>query len=744
MGNINLPVLVIRDPNLIVFPHSYYEVNIGRKISSEAINAAKLDNSNIIIAFQSDPNVDEPTNADVYNICVEARIETVVSEEDNNQVVVVYGLNRLKLDVFYKNNTCYYGEASLIKSNKSGTLGQEQIDEVRQLREIISEYAKNIKLPKESPDNFVELDRFVDMVGYQLPVEGKQRFELLRACNPVVRLSKTLKIAYKMANHEEVSVSSSSSPVEKFKSLLETSGIYGEAKKVAKQEVDKLGVIHHTNSEYHVAYNYLDTILSLPWDKRTEDELDIKKAYKVLEKDHYGLEKVKQKILEFLAVKKLAPKRNGEILCLVGAPGIGKTSIVKSIAKAMGREFIRTSLGGIRDEAEIRGHRRTYIGSMPGRIIQLIKRIGYKNPVFALDELDKLCRDFRGDPSSALLEALDPEQNGKFVDNYLGVPFDLSEVMFVATANELVPIPAALRDRLEIIELPGYSAFDKVRIAQHYLIPKQKEKNGLENYDILINDDTIIKIIEEYTDEAGVRSLERECGKVIRKIAVSVASGEEYNETIDTNDISNYLGPPKRMVERMSEVSEIGVSTGLSCGPTGGSILFIETSLTPGRGEMVLTGNLGKVIQESAQAALTWIKSNANELGVDLKHLRKNNIHLHLPAGAVSKEGPSAGIAIAASILSLLTSKPVRNDVAMTGEITLRGRVLPIGGLREKVMAARRAGINKIVFPVRNKHDTIDIPKDVLDEIELYPVSNLEEALKDILLEIENVELVAN
>jgi len=520
--------------------------------------------------------------------------------------------------------------------------------------------------------------------------------------------------------------------------MIDAAKLQPEALAMANQEMRRLKMMTPHSSEFHVTLNYVEWIASLPWDTLTTDSLDIEKAQTCLDEDHFGLKTVKERIVEFLAVRKLAPDKMGTILCFVGPPGVGKTSLGRSIAKAIGRKFIRMSLGGVHDEAEIRGHRRTYVGALPGKIIQNIRKVGSKNPVFMLDEIDKLSKDFRGDPASALLEVLDPEQNNSFTDNFLGTPFDLSDVMFIMTANEIAPIPPALYDRMEVIEIPGYSPFDKLRIAQQHLVPKQKEQYGLKDYEVSISPNAISRIVEEYTSEAGVRNLERQCGTIMRKIAVTVASGKDPTSVVKVDAVPKFLGPPKVFAEKAVEAPEIGWSAGLAWSRHGGSILFVETSLTAGKGEIILTGNLGKVLQESARAAHTWIKSNATKLGVDMKKLTENDVHVHLPAGATPKDGPSAGIAVAASMLSLFTNRPVRNDVAMTGEITLRGRVLPIGGLKEKVLAAHRAGIKEVIYPRQNAADIEEIPSDVRDEMKLTPVQNLNEALDMLLVEDDN------
>ena len=516
--------------------------------------------------------------------------------------------------------------------------------------------------------------------------------------------------------------------------LIQEADMPEEARAVATGELKRLQMMSPSTADFSVSLTYLDTIASLPWSKLSPDKLDIEEAKKVLDEDHYGLEKPKERILEFLAVRKLTEKGGGAILCFAGPPGCGKTSLGQSIARAMGRTFIRSSFGGIRDEAEIRGHRRTYIGALPGRILQEMRKAKVRNPVFMLDEIDKLCSDrVHGDPASALLEVLDPEQNHSFKDNYLGLPFDLSQVFFIGTANETHNMPQALRDRLEIIDVPGYSAFAKAQIARRHLIPKQKEKNGLGKIDTEISDGALGRLIEEYTCEAGVRNLERHCGSVFRKLAVQVASGKEVQKVVEADQVDKLLGPPKAFPEKMASEPRVGVSTGMAWSTAGGSILFIESVAIAGDGKVELTGNLGQVLQESAKAAHTWIRSNAEMLGIDSEMVKKN-IHVHIPAGAIPKDGPSAGVALSASIASLLSNRPVRNDLSMTGEISLSGRVLPVGGIVEKLLAAHRAGIRESIIPKDNGSSLQDVPEEVLKEMKIHLVDRLSEALKIALL----------
>lgn len=518
--------------------------------------------------------------------------------------------------------------------------------------------------------------------------------------------------------------------IEELEKKIAESGMPETALKEATREMDRLKVIPIESAEYTVALTYLDWLVNLPWAKSTEDNLDILAARKVLDEDHFDLDKVKERVLEFLAVRKLKPDSKGSILCFIGPPGTGKTSLGKSIARAMGRKFIRLSLGGVRDEAEIRGHRRTYVGALPGRILQSIRNAGTNNPVFMLDEVDKLGSDFRGDPSSALLEVLDPEQNNTFSDHYLDVPFDLSRVMFITTGNVLFSIPAPLRDRMEVLELAGYTEEDKVKIARKYLIPRQITENGLKDNNIQINDGAVVKIIRDYTREAGLRNLEREIASICRKVARAVTEGKEGKSTIGPNDISSYLGPMKFYSEIADRIKEPGVAVGLAWTPVGGEILFIESTKMKGKKSLTLTGSLGDVMKESAQAALSCVRARAASLGIDDDFFENMDLHIHIPAGAIPKDGPSAGITLAMSLVSLLTGRTVRDDVAMTGEITLRGKVLPVGGIKDKVLAANRAGIKTIILPEKNEKDLEDISEAIRNKMNFIFVDKIDDVIE--------------
>jgi ATP-dependent Lon protease len=520
-----------------------------------------------------------------------------------------------------------------------------------------------------------------------------------------------------------------SSEIEDLEKKIEAAKMPEDARKAADKELERLRMIPPESAEHTVVRTYIDWLVSLPWGIATEDNLEIANARKVLDEDHYDLEKVKERILEFLAVRKLKSDTKGPILCFVGPPGTGKTSLGRSIARALGRKFVRLSLGGIRDEAEIRGHRRTYIGSLPGRIVQGLRNAGSNNPLFILDEVDKLGADFRGDPASALLEVLDPEQNNTFVDHYLDVPLDLSKVLFLTTANMLDTIPHALRDRMEVLELPGYTEEEKLQIVERHIIPKQLADHGLGDRKIEFTRPAVAEIIRSHTREAGLRNLEREIARVCRKIARSITEGETAPESITVEMLQRYLGPPKFFSEVAERTNEPGVATGLAWTPNGGDIIFIESTRMAGQKGLTLTGSLGDVMKESAQAALSYIRTRADRIGLATDFYDKSDIHVHVPAGAIPKDGPSAGVTIAASLVSLLTGRPVRNDVAMTGEITLRGKVLPVGGIKEKVLAARRAGIRTVILPRRNEHDLDDIPPELRAEMETIFVETVDEVL---------------
>lgn len=750
-----LPLLPLKDPDVVVFPGGHCEIQIGRQTTIQAVTIAKENNNGkIIIAFQKSKDEEEPEAKDFHGICCEAEIKSIIPMGSERIHAIVQGTHRSWLRFVSKPgaNNFYMGDIERVEI-PDVELDDGLLDQIRTVRDMIMEHVPSITVDKDIPRDKEELSLYLDNVASQLPTRGRSRLALLRISPIKERTTAILKIVAQLAKADNVGVKTHQaspngtdneaavSEIDRLQNLINSANLPEEAKKVVDSEFKRLQMIPQNNSEFQVVFNYCETIASLPWSKSSEDRIDIDEARKTLDADHFGLDKVKERILEFLAVKKLAPDKKGSILCFSGPSGCGKTSTGKSIAKAMNRKFIRMSLGGVNDEAEIRGHRRTYIAALPGKIIQMMRKVEVNNPVFMLDEVDKLCRNMRGDPASSLLEVLDPEQNYSFVDNYLSIPFDLSRVMFIATVNDLSAVPPALRDRMEVIDISGYTLFDKINIAQKHLIQRKKEDNGLKDYDIRVSKEALENVVEEYTSEAGVRSLERYCGTLMRKMAVKVAAEEEYPNVITADMIPQLLGPPKVFAERAADEPMVGLSAGLAWSSSGGSLLFVETCLTPGTGKIELTGNLGKVIQESAKAALTWIKAHAVSHGLDVDDINKKDVHIHFPAGATPKDGPSAGIAVASSMLSAFLEKPIRNDTAMTGEISLRGRILPIGGLREKVMAAHRAGIKQVIYPTKNEYDLDEVPEEIRNDMNLVPMSDLFDAVSLLLTPVDEESL---
>ncbi len=765
-----IPLVAIR--NAVAFPGTVMPLNIGRESSKRAIENALADNKIVGIITQKDPQVEKPSHQDLYNWGTVGFILKLLKMSDGDQTIVVHGLLRFRIVELIQTEPFLLARIKVQRDPKdfeTDTELEALVHNIRNMANRIIELSPNV--PEEASlvlENITHPGALADFLAANLNIPTEQKQEILETIDIRKRLQKVsgamanqlevLELSSKIQDQVKESISKTqrqyflqeqlkaiqkelgqadqrTGELEELRKRVEQAQMPEEAYKEAQRELDRMSKIPLASPEYSVARDYVEWLCVIPWNKQTTDTLDIKKAKKVLDNDHYDLEKVKKRILEFLAVRKLKPDGKGPILCFVGPPGVGKTSLGKSIARAMGRKFIRMSLGGIRDEAEIRGHRRTYIGAMPGRIIQGIRKVGVNNPVFMLDEVDKIGQDFRGDPASALLEVLDPEQNNAFVDHYLDVPFDLSKAMFIATANYMAPVPPALQDRMEVIELPGYTQREKLQIAKKYLVPKQLAENGLKKSDLIFTSEALDLIITSYTREAGVRNLEREIGNICRAVASKKASGSRNKFKITARNVSKYLGPIKYEPEIALRTSIPGVATGLAYTPAGGEIIFVEATSMPGKGELILTGQIGDVMKESAQAAFSLLRSRSQKLGIEAESLQKKDFHIHVPEGAVPKDGPSAGVAIFSALVSLELNIPVRADVAMTGEITLRGLVLPIGGVKEKTLAAKRAGIKNVILPARNKKDLVDVPADVRRTIKFHFVTNVDKLLKLVLQE---------
>ncbi|HDK25481.1 MAG TPA: endopeptidase La [Candidatus Atribacteria bacterium] len=764
-----LPVLPLRD--LVVFPYMIVPLFIRREQSINSLEEAVNLNSLIFVVSQKDPEFERPDIEDLYLIGTIAKIIQIYKLPDDTIKVLLEGISRAKIVDAEKNDNLLRVKINKIKAKNVKNLETKAL--MRLTIEEFEQYLKlNDKLPSEimfSIANVERPDKLADLVASNLILRVKEKQELLEIVNPSQRLERLitilkkeitiLKLEQKIQNRVEGTlekiqkeyylkeqlkeiqkelrnnnrdVSEVNSEVEEYKEKIRFLKLDKELEERLLKETSRLEKIPILSAESGVIINYLEWILSLPWNKKTKEKLDIKLVEKILDEDHYGLKDVKERILEYLAVRKLRKNKNkGVILCLVGPPGVGKTSLAKSIARAMGRNFVLVSLGGIRDEAEIRGHRKTYIGAMPGRIIKGIANAKSKNPVFLLDEIDKMGMDFRGDPASALLEVLDPEQNNNFVDHYLEIPFDLSEVMFITTANIDDEIPYSLRDRMEIINIPGYTDYEKVKISQFFLIPKQLNNHGFKKEDIEISKKATMKIIREYTREAGVRGLEKEIASICRKVALKIAySKKKKRVKITLSNLENYLGRPRYKYNNVEKEDMIGLATGLAWTEAGGEILSVETIVMPGKGKLTLTGQLGEIMQESGKAALTYARSRAKKFKIKDKFYENYDIHVHVPEGAIPKDGPSAGVTMATSLISSLTEIPVRKDVAMTGEITLRGRVLPVGGLKEKILAAYQSGIKTIIIPKENIKNIDDLPNNIKKRLKFVAVNNIDDVLK--------------
>ena len=759
------PLLPLR--GMLVFPYMVTPLEVGRHRSIEAIEQAMVGDGRIVLATQHQVDTEEPQPEEIYHVGTLCEIKQLLKVPEGQVRVLVEGLARVTLEHIDDANG-YYEAYVTVVPEMNGEMNSLELDAL--VRSVREEFGKYVRLGKKIPaevlmsvTNIEDPHRLADTIASQLLVSFQEKQRLLEILPVDKRLEAILGLLYREGEilnleksiqqrvrkqmekaqreyylREQIKAiqvelgerdEKGKSETEELKEKLQKGKLPKEAKAKVLHEIHRLERMAPMSAEATVVRNYIDWMLSLPWSKRTKDRLDLNVAEEILDRDHYGLEQVKERILEFLAVRQLTKNSKGPILCLVGPPGVGKTSLAQSVGNALNRSFARLSLGGVRDEAEIRGHRRTYIGSMPGRIIQTMRTVGSRNPVIVLDEIDKLASDFRGDPASALLEVLDPEQNNRFGDHYLEVPFDLSEVLFITTANVLHSIPPPLRDRMEVITIPGYTEYEKFEIAKRHLWPKQLQANGLRPEQIQIYDNTIFKVINEYTKEAGVRTLERRLGTICRKVATEIVKGQITTARITVSNLHKYLGVRRYTQTMADQEDKVGVATGLAYTQVGGEILSIEVTVIDGKGKLTLTGKLGEVMRESAQAALSYVRSRAVELGIDPRFHENKDIHMHIPEGAVPKDGPSAGITIATALASALTNRPVRHDVSMTGEITLRGRVLPIGGVKEKLLAAHRAGISRVLLPIENEKDLEEVPANILGKLQISFVEHMDQVL---------------
>jgi len=759
-----VPMMPVRD--MVIFPQMMTPFIVGREASVRALEEALAGDKRIFLATQHDASVDDPSPEDIYTVGTLANIVQSVKLPDGNIKVLVEGVERAKVvqvaseEGFFrvtlrlvpvklepspqleqsvtKATTLFEQYVKLSQSlNYDTMIAAARVDDPNKLSDTV---AANLQLPVEDKQELLEifdplerLNRVVEILEIEIDKLNVDRNINSRVKRQMERAQKEYYLNEKIkAIHQELGRKDDrSDEVEDLKKKIATSGMPKEVREKADQELRRLEAMPPVSAEATVSRNYIEWLVGVPWKKASRESKDLSRAERILNEDHYGLEKIKERILEFLAVRQLVQKTKGSIICFVGPPGVGKTSLAKSIARSLNRKFVRLSLGGVRDEAEIRGHRRTYIGAFPGQIVQMMKKAGTVNPVFLLDEVDKMSSDFRGDPSSALLEVLDPEQNHTFVDHYLDVEYDLSKVMFIATANIADPIPPALKDRMELIPLSGYTPNEKIAIARQFLVPKQREANGLKPGQIEFSDDAILALITSYTREAGVRNLEREIGSVCRKVARKIVQKKaEVPIPVTPENLKDFLGKPRFRNRRKGESSEVGVATGLAWTEAGGEILAVETSLLKGKGNLTLTGSLGDVMQESARAGVSYVRSRAEMYDADPNFHEKYDIHIHVPEGAIPKDGPSAGITMAVSLFSAVTKLPVLKDVAMTGEITLRGKVLPVGGIKDKVLAAYRAGIRTIVLSAENDKDLDELPEEIRKEMEFHLVSNMDEVIK--------------
>ncbi len=731
-----LSILPLR--SFVVFPGTILPLTVGRAASIKLLDETLPQTKIIGLLTQRDETKEDPQPEDLYPVGTAAIVLKLLRQSDNHVVVVVQGLRRFALRKIIATAPYLRAEVELLNSRLPPSTKEWEAT----FRNLRDSAAKLLELTPDVPEqaraavlSIEDPEQLADFLAPNLNVELEiAQIQQKLQQDVQSQFSEAQRRAYlreqmKAIQRELGEETGATDQIERLRKRLEEAKPPEEVVAQADRELRRLDVIPPASPEYSVIVSYVETIAELPWSKLSEDNLDLDQAQQILDRDHYDLEKVKRRLIEYLAVRKLNPQGHGPILCFLGPPGVGKTSLGQSIADALGRKFVRMSLGGIRDEAEIRGHRRTYIASMPGRIIQELRRAGTRNPVMMLDEIDKIGADFRGDPASALLEVLDPRQNHAFSDRYLDVPFDLSQVLFIATANYMDAVPEPLRDRMEVISLPGYTEREKLEIAKRYLVRRQLEENGLKPEQCTWQDEAFRRIINDYTHEAGVRELERQIGAVCRAVAAQVARGKAESVTITPERVAELLGPAKYVRETKLKTSQPGVVTGLAYTPAGGEVLHIEAMRYPGKGNITLTGHIGEVMKESVQAALSLVRSRDGELGANAEDFRKIDIHVHVPAGAVPKDGPSAGIAMFTALASLFSNRPVRSDVAMTGEITLRGLVLPIGGLKEKSLAAMRAGISTVIIPKLNEKDLVDVPEEAKQKLKFIPVENVDEVL---------------
>ena len=767
-----LPLMAVRD--VVIFPSMIIPLFVGREASISAVNEAIAENNRLIaLVSQKDGTEEEPSPEDLYSVGVVAIIMRTLKLPDGRLKILIQAITRTQIKEFIQTSPHFRVKLEPVREEEPTEVSVEIEALMRNVRENAEKIfsLKGMLTPEISSllEGVEEPGRLADIVVSNLRLRLSEAQKILETFDPIERLrlvnevvTRELEVSAMQAKiqseaKEEMTktqreyflreqlraikkelgeIDEHAQEIEEFREKILKARMPKEVEAEALKQLRRLELMHPDSAEASVVRTYLEWLAELPWRRSTRDKLDLKAAKRILDEDHYNLEKVKERILEFLAVRKLSKTTKGPIICFVGPPGVGKTSLGRSIARAMGRKFIRISLGGVRDEAEIRGHRRTYIGALPGRIIQGLKTAGTNNPVFMIDEIDKLYADFQGDPSAALLEVLDPEQNSAFVDHYLGVPFDLSRVMFIATANMVDTIPPALRDRMEIIYISGYTAEEKLIIARKYLLPRQAKEHGLSPRILAISDETILKIIEEYTEEAGLRELERQLAALYRKVARRIAEGQKGPFRISRTNLHKYLGPPRYIPELEQEEDEVGVATGLAWTQYGGEVLYVEASVMVGKGNLILTGQLGEVMKESAQAALSYTRTRAQRLGIDPEFYDKYDIHVHVPAGAIPKDGPSAGVTMAIAMISALTETPVSKDIAMTGEITLRGRVLPVGGIKEKALAALRKKIHRVIIPEKNLKDLEEIPRQMRRRIEFIPVRHVDQILELTLLPV--------